>query len=160
MSTLTAESTLKLSRRFKAPRERVFAAFTTGEAIAQWFGCHPPNIVEVSADFRVGGSYRFSSFNPETSQKAVAVGVYREITPPSKIAYTWKWENDEDWADCESLVTFEFKAIGDETELHLTQVGFPSEDSCQKHTQGWTNCLSKLDSILTGAPMPDCKPCS
>jgi uncharacterized protein YndB with AHSA1/START domain len=157
MSTLTAESTLKLSRRFKAPRERVFAAFTTAEAIRQWFGCPPPHIVEVSADFRVGGSYRIKSINPETSCAVIAVGVYREITPPSKIAYTWKWEDDEDWANCESLVTFEFVAIGDETELRLTQAGFPSDESCQRHTQGWTTCFSKLEAILTGKSVPECK---
>jgi uncharacterized protein YndB with AHSA1/START domain len=159
MTTLVAEQTLNLTRRFKAPRERVFAAFSSAEAIQQWFGCGPPHIIECSADFRVGGSYRTRSYNPETSKAVSAVGVYREITPPSKIVYTWKWENDEDWADCESLVTFEFNAVGDETELHLTQTGFPSDDSCQKHTYGWTGCLDKLDAALAGAPVPAFKTC-
>ena len=62
MSTLTAEQqTLKVTRRFKAPRERVFAAFTTAEAIQKWFGCGPPHIIECTSDFRVGGGYRFSN---------------------------------------------------------------------------------------------------
>ncbi len=159
MTTLSAEQTLKLSRRFKAPRERVFAAFSSAAAMQQWFGCGPPHVIECSTDFRVGGGYRISSYNPETSTAVVAVGVYREIIPPAKIAFTWKWENDEEWADCESLVTFEFKAVGDETELHLTQTGFPSEDSCQKHTYGWTSCLGKLEALLAAAPTSAFKPC-
>ena len=158
MNTLTAEQTLQVTRRFKAPRERVFAFFSSAESIQQWFGCGPPNVIECSADFRVGGSYRFSSYNPETAQGAVAVGEYLEITPPSKIVHSWKWEDDEDWVGIESLVTFEFRAIGDETELHLTHTGFPSEDSCQKHTYGWNACVEKLEALLAGAPAPTFKP--
>lgn len=159
MNPLVTENTLTLTRRFKARRERVFAAFSTAESMQQWFGCPPPTVVECKADFRVGGSYSIRSFNPETSHAITAVGVYREITPPSKIVYTWKWEGDEDWADCESLVTFEFTAVGDETELHFTQIGFPSDDSRQKHTQGWTGCFGRLDAFLTGISAADLKPC-
>ena len=159
MNTLFAEQTLQLTRRFKAPRERVFAAFSSADSIRQWFGPGPVQVLECNADFRVGGHYRIKAFNPENSNTIVAVGEYREITPPSKIVHTWKWENDEDWADCESLVTFEFKAMGDETELHLTQTGFPSDDSCQKHTYGWAGCLEKLDALLAGMPLPAFKAC-
>jgi len=158
MNTLAAEQTLKLSRRFKAPRERVFAAFTNAAAIQQWFGPGPIKVMECSADFRVGGHYRIKAINPENSNVVVAVGVYREITPPSKITYTWKWEDDEDWANCESIVSFEFMAVGDETELHLTQTGFPSAESCRNHTHGWTGCFHKLDALLTGASLPAFKP--
>ena len=35
MTSLTTEQTLKLSRRFKAPRERVFAFFSSAAAIQQ-----------------------------------------------------------------------------------------------------------------------------
>ncbi len=159
MTSLATHQTLNLTRRFKAPCERVFAAFSTAEAIQQWFGPGPVKVMECSADFRVGGQYRIKAVNPENSNAVVVVGVYREITPSSKIVYTWKWEEDEDWTDCESLVTFEFKAVGDETELHLTQTGFPSDDSRQKHTHGWTGCLDKLDAVLAGAPAPSFKPC-
>lgn len=159
MNTLVTEQSLRITRSFKAPPERVFAAFSSAEAMQQWFGCGPPHIIECTADFRVGGAYRISSYNPETSKAVVAVGVYREIIPPAKIAFTWKWEDDEDWADCESLVTFVFKAVGDETELHLTQTGFPGDESCQKHTYGWTGCLDKLEAVLTGSPVPSFKPC-
>ncbi|WP_395743270.1 SRPBCC domain-containing protein [Prosthecobacter sp.] len=159
MTSLSPAQSLTLTRRFKAPRERVFAAFSSAEAMQQWFGCGPPHVIECSADFRVGGAYRISSYNPETSRAVVAVGVYLAIVPPSKITFTWKWEDDEDWAGCESLVTFEFKALGDETELHLTQTGFPSDESCQKHTYGWTGCLDKLDAVLAGLPAPSFKPC-
>ena len=148
MSTVTTDQTLTLTRRIKASRERVFAAFTTAEAIRQWFGPLPGGNAKVTHDFRVGGAYRFEVVCSPDGSTAVAVGVYREITPPSRIAYTWKWEGDEDWADVESTVTFEFRAIGDETEVILTHTGFPSDESRGSHSQGWIGTLAKLESHL------------
>jgi uncharacterized protein YndB with AHSA1/START domain len=155
MSTATAEKndTLKITRRIKAPRERVFAAFTSAESIRQWFGPGPVKVQECSVDFRVGGKYHIKALTPDG--ESVVSGVYREITPPSTVAYTWKWEDDEDWVNVESLVTFEFKAVGDETELVLTHTGFPSDESRGRHTHGWGGCLDKLDNVLTGAPLPN-----
>jgi uncharacterized protein YndB with AHSA1/START domain len=155
MSTVIEEQTLKITRRIKAPRERVFAAFTNADSISQWFGPGPVKVLDCTADFRVGGAYRIKSQTPDGEN--VVSGVYREITPSSKIAYTWKWEDDEDWVNVESLVTFEFKAFGDETELQLTQTGFPSDESRGRHTHGWGGCLDKLDSLLTGKPVPEHK---
>jgi uncharacterized protein YndB with AHSA1/START domain len=158
MSTAIAESTLNVTRHIKAPRERVFTAFTSAEAVGQWFGPGPVQVKEITVDFRVGGRYRITAGAPGNDPVTVS-GVYREITPPSKIVYTWKWEDDEDWVNCESVVCFEFKAIGDETEVRVTQTGFPSEESCAKHEHGWGGCLDKLDAMLTGQPLPDHKPC-
>ena len=68
MSTVTAEQTLKITRRIKAPRERVFAAFTNADSIRQWFGPGPVKVVECTADFRVGGSYRIKARSPEAAK--------------------------------------------------------------------------------------------
>lgn len=158
MSTTTVDKTLKINRRFKAPRERVFAAFTSADSIKQWFGPGPVRVVECTADFRVGGSYRIKARSPESEGDVVVSGVYREISPPAKIVYTWKWEDDEDWVNVESLVTFEFNAVGDETELNLTHTGFPSVESGGRHEHGWGGCLDKLEALLAGEPAPEIKP--
>lgn len=158
MSTVTAEQTLKLTRRIKAPRERVFAAFTSADSIKQWFCPAPVKVLECSADFRVGGIYRIKIRKPEATEDFIVSGVYREIIPPAKIAYTWKWEDDEDWVGVESVVTFEFKAVGEETDLLLTQTGFPNEESRDRHTHGWSGILEKLEALLTGEPAPEFKP--
>ena len=155
MTTKTKNDTLEVTRLFKAPRERVFSVFTSAESIPQWFGCKG-KIASCTADFRVGGTYHIEARAPEGGETMTVTGVYREITPPAKISYTWKYESDEDWGDCESVVTVEFKAVGDQTEIRLTHTGFPSAESKDNHGYGWTACMDKLDSFITGQPAPAC----
>lgn len=153
-TTTTPENdTLKVTRLFKAPRERVFAAFTTAESMNQWFGCGGKTTT-CTTDFRVGGSYRLETREPDSGEVFTVTGTYREITPPAKVVFTWTYEGDEDWAGCESVVSVEFKAVGDQTELTLTHTGFPSAESRSNHGQGWNTCMDKMDALLTGKPAP------
>lgn len=158
MKTTTAADTLHITRRLKAPREKVFEAFSTGETMKKWFGPGPIHVKECAVDFRVGGRYRIKMHSPEKNEDFIVSGVYREIARPAKIVFTWKWEDDEDWTDCESVVSFEFKAVGDETELVLTQSGFPVPESRDRHQHGWNGCLEKLEALLLGRPAPEFKP--
>ena len=137
---------LKLSYRFRAPREKVFAAFSTIEVVKQWFGPPTCQIGDGMMDFRVGGRYRFVVAG--TEGKVAVSGEFLEITPPEKICYSWKWEDDEDWVDVDSTVTFEFHAHGNETEMHMTHVGFPNEESRGKHGEGWQGSFVKLDAYV------------
>jgi uncharacterized protein YndB with AHSA1/START domain len=146
-TTLEQTDTLRVSRHFKASRERVFAAFSTLEAMAAWFGPPGVSVLGDSVDFRVGGLYRLRVKTPD--EVMVVGGTYREITPPAKLVFTWKWEDDEDWAHVDSVITVEFHADGDETELQLTQIGFPSPESRDRHAHGWGVCFDKMDAYLT-----------
>jgi glutathione S-transferase len=143
----TTNDTLQISRLIKAPRERVFAAFSTGDAVKKWFGPPDGEILESTMDFRVGGKYRIKINSPRMGVMAVS-GTYREIIELEKIVYTWKWEDDEDWENIESLVCFDFTVSGDETELKITHTGFPVAESRENHTHGWTVCLERLDALL------------
>lgn len=149
MSTTAAPlqtDTLRITRRFKATPERVYAAFSSLDAMASWFGPPGCSMRGDSVDFRVGGEYRLRIDTPDG--EAIVAGTYREITPPSKLVFTWQWQDDEDWVNTESVITCEFVAHGNETELTLTQVGFPVPASRGRHEHGWTGCLDKLGAAL------------
>ncbi len=47
-----------------------------------------------------------------------------------------------------SLVTIEFKELGDATELTLTHEFLPTEDIRNKHEGGWNGCLDSLEKYL------------
>lgn len=146
--TFTEEARpLHISHSFKADRDRIFAAFTSLESMRPWFGPPECRVGEGQVDFRIGGAYRIQIKTPDGD--LVASGTYREIVPPQKIVFTWRWEDDEDWVNLESIVTLEFHAKADGSELELTQVGFPNADSRNGHEGGWAGSFEKLDASLS-----------
>ena len=78
---------IRLIRDFAAPRERVFAALTEPRLLIRWYGARGWNLVTCEVDLRVGGAYRFVSHGPGGAVMGQR-GVYREITPPSRLTFT------------------------------------------------------------------------
>lgn len=145
MSTSPTIAALEIIRTFHAPRQVVFDAFTTFDALSSWMGPAECKVSGGILDFKVGGEYRFEMQTP--GGLSVVGGRYVEITPPEKIAFTWRWLDDEDWAPVDSVVSFEFKDLGDKTELRLLHTGFPSLESRGNHEHGWCGSLDKLAAL-------------
>jgi uncharacterized protein YndB with AHSA1/START domain len=155
MITKTAENvTLEIKRLIKAPRERVFEAWTNPEQLKKWFGPGQDYLVPLAkVDLRVGGRYRIQMKNPD-GEFHTPVGTYREIKPPERLVFTWAWEKDGSEPDfgevepCGMLVTLEFHARGEQTELVLRQEQFASVESRDRHEVGWTGCLDRLEKLF------------
>lgn len=134
---------LRMSRVFSAPRQRVFDVWTRPEHLSRWWGVdrgYTAAIVEI--DLRVGGRYRLGMKAPDDSLH-IAVGEFREVTPPEKLVYTWSWEQGMPGATemRETLVTIEFIDRGGSTEMILTHEMFPTEDLRDLHAQGWESMM-------------------
>jgi uncharacterized protein YndB with AHSA1/START domain len=143
---MTAVPALQLKRTFSAPREKVFRAWTDPKELARWFAPTPDHSAIVpELDLKVGGRYRIEIRHTGGNVHKVS-GIYREITPPEKIAFTWSWENDP--AKSVSLVTVEFRDLGDSTELLLTHEQLPSTEDRGKHEHGWSGCFDQLSRYL------------
>jgi uncharacterized protein YndB with AHSA1/START domain len=132
---------LSLSRVFDAPRPRVFAAWTKAEALKQWFAPGDSTVADASVDFRVGGSYRIHIRGADGKDWIVS-GVYREIRPPERLVFTWRWAHDPDMPD--TIVTLDLHERGARTEVQLTHDNLPHEDSRKAHEHGWVGCFDKL----------------
>jgi uncharacterized protein YndB with AHSA1/START domain len=76
-------------------------------------------------------------------------GVYREIAPPRRLAFTWAWE-ENGVRGHETVVELEFVPAGRNTRLVLHQRGFASADSRDKHSFGWNSSFVCLDQHLAG----------
>jgi uncharacterized protein YndB with AHSA1/START domain len=100
--------------------------------------------VTAEADLRVGGKYRIQ-MKHKGGNVHVAFGEYREVKPPEKLVYTWAWE---DGSVTDTLVTVEFRDLGRETEVILTHERFTSTDWRDKHSEGWTGCLARLEKLV------------
>lgn len=145
MNSSPITAILEIVRTFKAPRQTVFDAFSSFEVMKSWMGPEACKVQGGSLDFRIGGEYHFDMKTP--MGETTVAGHYTEITPPEKIAFTWRWLDDSDWAPVDSLVVFEFKDLGDLTELRLRHTGFPSLESRDNHQQGWSGSLDKLEAL-------------
>jgi len=136
---------LILTRTFKAPVERVYAAWTDPEKMRRWFAPGDMTVPDAEADVRVGGRYRVTMQGGECEFN-VTGGVYREVIPNHRLVFTWQWEG----TDLETLVTLEFRSVSaNETELTLTHEGFDNESTRDKHGEGWNGCLVNLEAFVS-----------
>ena len=141
--TTKEKTRLEITRLIKAPRDRVYAAWTDPAQLKKWFGPENVQTREIVADARVGGTFRWDLINPEGEEMTIR-GEYRELQPDKKIVFTWQWEDDEDWENHVSIVTVELDDADGGTELRLTHEQLPNEESRDGHTRGWNSALDKL----------------
>ncbi len=79
-------------------------------------------------------------------QLHVATGSYREIDPPRRLVMTMRWEGQE---GPDTLLTIEIRPIDDGSELRLLHERFSTEESRDRHNEGWTGCLNRLTELFT-----------
>lgn len=141
-----AEDELRLTRRFAAPRERVFHAWTDPRYIQQWMGGSAFASLIAEVDLRVGGSYRIH-MKPVEGDEFFIVGTYREILSPEKLVYTWAMEHAGQLSPF-TLVTVEFMAVNDATDVMIHHTGFTDPETRELHHEGWLGCLDRIDPLL------------
>lgn len=153
-TTQSSTTTLQISRTFQANREKIFKAWTTADALKEWFGPTDDFSVPLAeVDLRVGGKYRIQMKAPDGEMHTVG-GVYREVVAPEKLVFTWAWEAGGGCGDSkneqpvETLVTVEFREKGQTTEVLLTHELFPNAESRDKHNEGWSGCLTRLGKVV------------
>jgi uncharacterized protein YndB with AHSA1/START domain/predicted enzyme related to lactoylglutathione lyase len=134
---------LVLRRTFCAPREQLFAAWTTPATLKQFFGPGDVIVLDVQIDLRVGGAYHIVMRKPD-GEEIVARGIYRELVSPERIVCTWTWDEDDPALEKETLLTLEFVERGDATDLILTHEGFRDAQQCANHEAGWSTILDQI----------------
>jgi uncharacterized protein YndB with AHSA1/START domain len=141
---------LEITRVFDAPRQIVFSWWARAEKLRQWSGCKAATQCEVVMDFRMGGSFTQKmqiAANGGTCEFSLT-GVYDEIVEPERIVYR------ANIGQAVTRVTAEFFEQGEGTKVVLTHEGFPDDFSCQTVSQGTSESLDKLDSLMASLALP------
>ena len=147
MSGVPGGLALELTCTLDAPRERIFKALTDPGELAKWWGPSGFTTPEIEVDLRVGGGFRFGMQPPDGALFHLA-GEYLEIEPPSRLAYTFRWE-EPDPDDRETLVRLSLEtAAADLTELSLSQGRFSTEARWALHRDGWTDSFVRLSELI------------
>jgi uncharacterized protein YndB with AHSA1/START domain len=145
--TETSSIVLRLERVFAAPRERVFEAWTTPEALRRWW-CPPGWEVErIDVDLRVSGVFHLGMRRTTDGSIAAVHGRFLEVQRPKRVAYTWRWTGAlEDMA--ESRVTVEFHDEHGATRLILTHDRLPDIPLWHRHRAGWIAACDRMEQVL------------
>ena len=145
-TSLDQRPSLTLTRRLRAQPEKIFAAWTDPEKLAQWFGPAriKPGSARAELDVRVGGRYRIS-FAHESDEYSEVGGVYREVVPNQRLVFTWAWHSTP---ERESLVTVELKPDAAGTLLTFHHERFADEKARDNHAKGWSELFERLENYL------------
>jgi len=144
MSVDTMNS-LRMTRLIKADQQAVWNAWTQPDLMKQWSCPEPGGVQDIKSDFRVGGAFTIAM--QVEGNAHTAIGTYKEIDAPNRLVYTWDWK-EEDQRMGETLVTVEFEARGDATEVTLLHAGFPAVEAKDGHEQGWGACLAHFEALF------------
>jgi uncharacterized protein YndB with AHSA1/START domain len=138
---------LESNRVLPAAPAAVFAAFSDPDELAKWWG--PQGFTVPSLDFepRIGERYRIEMQPPE-GDRFYLTGEFREVEPPARLAYTFRWE-DPDPDDVETLVTLSFGDLGRSTQVAFRQGPFKTEARRVLHRDGWGDSFDKLERLLS-----------
>jgi uncharacterized protein YndB with AHSA1/START domain len=137
--------TLTLTRTFNAEPEAVFDAWIDPQQASKWMG--PRSMVSAAevelSEPHVGGRYRVVMHRNDGVKLTVG-GVYREISRPNRLVFTWTWEHEGH----ETLVTVTCRRVGRGTEMTLLHENFANDGSRDGHNKGWTQSLDQMGNLL------------
>ena len=141
MSTDTA----RIERTFQAPAQAVFDAFTSEEVMRRWWHADPNWETPVAeVDLRLGGAVRVVMRNPHDGAEYGGGGVYTEIDPPHRVAFTWLWDDN----DTRQLIEIDFEEADGVTRVRFTHSGLWNEEAVRSHEEGWNTALDNLERVL------------
>jgi uncharacterized protein YndB with AHSA1/START domain len=135
-------------RLIDAPRDLVFKTYTDPELISYWWGPRWLTTAVDQMDLRPGGVWRFIQWDASGNAYAFN-GVYRNIVPPEKLAYSFEFEGAPGHP-VESTVTF--KEADGRTILTVTSLFETKEDLDAMRSEGMEaglrESLDRLEELL------------
>ena len=144
---MTDDTTLRMERTYEAPAQAVFDAWTSEEVMRRWW--HAGNDWETpvaTVDLRIGGEVRVVMRDPHKDAEYGGGGVYTEIDPPTRLAFTWIWDSDP---SREQLIVIDFEEDDGGTNVRFTHSNLWNEEAVRDHEDGWGKVFDNLERELT-----------
>ena len=147
------ETDLLVTREFNAPQALVYRAWTTKEGLMNWWGPREWPLKYCSVELRVGGKWHYCMRGPN-GEEAWGLGVYKEITPTSRIVYIDSFSDaDGNAIPPESTMTVELVDLGNGRTLMKNRATFASKEHLEQVlgmgvVEGLTESLDRLEEHL------------
>lgn len=136
----TSEAEFTITRTMNAHRELVWRAWTEEKQLADWLPSTP--LETISFDVREGGRYRYTMVNIETGEEYPTGGVFLEVEPFERLAFTWGYPDAP--VEDSPVVTLTLIEHGDLTEMIFHLRGFAGHPGDQYVYDGWSDTLDNI----------------
>ena len=141
------ERTLVIERVLKASPDKVFAAWTDPATLVKWWGPEGFTTPECALDLRPGGAWRTVMLSP-TGERHPVSGVYRELTPPSRLVMSWAWDQPDGSRGHETEVAITLEPVAGGTRMRLVQSLFQTMAWRDNHHGGWSSSFNRLEKLF------------
>lgn len=140
---------MTLTRVLDAPRDDVWAAWTTPESFSYWFGGKDMNVPlqTIAMDVRPGGEWA-AMMEPPTGPAMPFMGKYLEVVKPERLVMTFADVANPSNPNVETL-TVTLKDMGKKTEVTLHQTGFLPDEQYPKLVEGYGTFLDAMAELFT-----------
>jgi uncharacterized protein YndB with AHSA1/START domain len=148
----TPAKTLEINRLLKAPRSKVWQAWSDPALLAQWW-CPRPWTTEVRAfEFHAGGSFHTFMRGPESGESDNP-GCFLEVVPFERIVstsvMTRGFQPAKTWLPMTAILNLSEEGEGTRYIVHVLHL---DEEGAEKHVkmgfyQGWGICIDQLDAL-------------
>lgn len=151
---------VQLTRKFAAPVERVWKAWTTPELVKQWWGPENYTCPEAKIDLQKGGK-TLLAMQGRDGKVMYSGGNIEEFIPDTKLVCQDQFMDKDgnpisakeygmpgDWPEGGCRMTVEFSSLGaEESEIQIVHEGIPKDmhDEC---VSGWSTSIDKLQRLV------------
>ena len=143
---IMSDNSVSLHRVLKASPEKVYRAFTDGNAMAAWLPPYGYLCVVHSLQAKKGGTYKMRFINFTTGNGHSFGGNYLEVRLNEFLKYTDKFDDPN--VPGEMVTSVWFKKVSCGTELKITQEGIPAMIPAEMCYLGWQESLDKLIKLV------------
>ncbi|MBI3453292.1 MAG: SRPBCC domain-containing protein [Rhodospirillales bacterium] len=139
--------TVTVRRLLPAARDILFRAWTDPQEMAKWWGPRAWTVRRCEIDLRPGGAWG-TWFETANGTERYIGGVYREVTPPIRLSFTWEPEGPNGPPERVSVVTVEFHDRSDATEIVIEHRKLASGEAVDMDV-GWASTFDSLERYVS-----------
>ena len=151
---------LTIERTFDAPRELVWRAWTDPKLIAKWWG--PMGVTNPTCEWdpRPNGKLYIvmeagKELGPMAGAKWPMNGVFKEVTPQSRLVFSSNALDERQEALLENMITVSFEDAGGQTKMKIhiavtKAVAGKTKAMLEGMAAGWNQQTDKLVELVNG----------
>ena len=144
-----SECKVAITRVFRAPRERVFEAWTQARHLACWFGPTVFTFPSCDAEARPGGVFSLCMRSPEGKDYWVR-GVFREARQPERVVITCTLHDEDGVPRVDEVIEVALSEQDGQTSLELLATcrgrGAGAAAMLGRMPKGWAQTITRLST--------------